>query len=84
MGALLRVVVRVALVVGALYLLWRWWRGGKRRSGAPAAHTPSPPAVPVPMVACAHCGVHLPAQEALWNGAHPFCSAAHMQAGSRS
>lgn len=37
-----------------------------------------------PMVVCAHCGVHLPANEALLNEAtQPFCSEAHRKAGAR-
>lgn len=35
------------------------------------------------MVACAHCGVYLPASEALEAGGRSFCSAAHRDAGPR-
>jgi uncharacterized protein len=46
-------------------------------SGAPPP--PSPPAGPLDtMVACAHCGMHLPATEALSDAqGRPFCSPAH-------
>ena len=33
------------------------------------------------MVACAHCGVHLPAQDALVDGDRRFCSDAHRRLG---
>ncbi len=36
------------------------------------------------MVACAHCGVHLPRSEALAAGGRSYCSAAHRDAGPRS
>jgi uncharacterized protein len=45
------------------------------------AERPSTSALPVQMVACAHCGVHLPAADALTDGAHPYCSDAHRRLG---
>lgn len=46
---------------------------GRRRGGGPDT-----------MVACAHCGVHLPDGEALRDAAgRPFCSDAHRLAGPR-
>lgn len=45
-------------------------QGGAARDGAPSR-----------MVACAHCGVHLPAAEAVFAGERPFCSDAHRLAG---
>ncbi len=39
---------------------------------------------PVPMLACAHCGVHLPQTEALTDAAaRPYCSEAHRRLGPR-
>jgi uncharacterized protein len=39
---------------------------------------------PKPMVACAHCGMHVPADEAIaGQGGAPYCSAAHRQAHER-
>jgi uncharacterized protein len=35
------------------------------------------------MVDCAHCGLHLPASEALRDGAHAYCCAEHRAAGPR-
>ncbi len=47
------------------------------RPGAAAAEA-------TPMLACAHCGVHLPQTDALFDPAgQAYCSAAHQQAGPR-
>lgn len=46
-----------------------------RRRGADAAE---------PVVACAHCGLHLPRHDAIEDAAgRPFCSDAHRLAGPR-
>ena len=59
-----------------------WWLGGRRRSPPDAGsgrQAPSPKqAEPQPMLACVHCGVHLPRDEAFCDAAgRPFCSEAH-------
>jgi uncharacterized protein len=46
-----------------------------RASDQPAASAPRQ------MVACNHCGVHLPADEAVYADQVPYCGAAHLQAG---
>lgn len=39
---------------------------------------------PTPMIACAHCGVHLPQSEAVSDAqGRPYCGAAHLAAGPR-
>jgi uncharacterized protein len=53
-------------------------QGGGARPKGPAA------AKPVEMVVCAHCGVHLPATDALAEGARLFCSEAHRRLGPAS
>lgn len=57
-----------------------------RRPAAPTATTgPAKPPQVEDMVACAHCGVHLPASEACQDTAgQPYCSAAHRDAGPSS
>jgi uncharacterized protein len=35
------------------------------------------------MVPCAHCGVHIPAAQALFQDDKPYCSEAHRRAGPR-
>jgi len=58
--------------------------GAKRsrpRDGDEAARPKAPPpAPPQSMVACAQCGVHLPAQDALPGRGGQFCSAGHRAA----
>jgi uncharacterized protein len=58
----------------------------KQRPPAPTATTgPAQPAQVEDMVACAHCGVHLPASEACRDTAgRAYCSAAHRDAGPSS
>jgi uncharacterized protein len=67
----------VALLVGLV-----WWFLRRLRLGAGEAQVPSPDsAKKLEIVACGHCGVHLPRQDLLpgRNGAL-FCSEAHRQA----
>jgi len=71
--------VILVLVVGLL-----WWllfgRSRKRRAdGAAARQTPPPAAFAV----CAHCGVHLPMNDAVLDGQIAYCSDAHRLAGPR-
>ncbi len=82
------------LLLAAL-VLWLLYSPGVRkllrgvRSSEPAQPPRPAQAKPEPtqttaMVPCAHCGVHLPASEALVNGqGQPFCSEAHLQAARR-
>lgn len=72
--------VLLALLIAAVI----WWLMGARRVGKPPAGSPPPaPSATEPsvMVACAHCGVHLPRAEALPGPDGVFCSEAHRTAG---
>ncbi len=75
----------VLLVVGVgLWMLTARLR--KPGAGRDAARPKSPATAkpvdkPVEMVVCAHCGVHLPATDALALGAHLYCSEAHRRLG---
>jgi uncharacterized protein len=64
------------LVLGVLVVAWLL-RGKKSlppRAGRPAR----PDANSEPMLQCAHCGIHIPASEAVLDAAStPFCSDAH-------
>lgn len=81
----------VLLVVAFFgWLLLGRRRGGrdslKGRDGAePRVPPAAPPAIDaVTMVACAHCGVHVPAAELIFDVAgRPYCSDAHRAAGPR-
>ena len=69
------------LIALALLALW-WWRSLLRR-GTGGSQTPQqPPAPPPPqdMIACRHCGVHLPGLDAITGGQGSYCSAAHRKA----
>ncbi len=54
---------------------------GFRRARPPEAPKPAPPPPePTRMLSCAHCGLHLPRDEALPGRGGVFCSAAHRAA----
>ena len=65
-------------LLAVLALLWLL-RGATRRVPPPAQKTP-PPAPPQQILACAHCGVHLPRDEALPGRGGVFCGDAHRKA----
>lgn len=66
-----------------------WWIFGRRQP--PPGGAPPPDAGPAnqaskpqSMLACVHCGLHLPQADALLDAeARPFCSEAHRLAGPR-
>ena len=70
-------VLLVVLVLG-----YAWWRG-QRRAESPPPRCPTPAATPQDMVACAHCGVHLPRSEALTHGPRTYCCAEHQREDAR-
>jgi uncharacterized protein len=59
----------------AFYLL-----GQRRRPPAPPPATPPAPPPPRAIVSCAHCGLHLPQDEALPGRGGLFCCAEHRAA----
>jgi uncharacterized protein len=69
----------LVLVVVAVLL---WLMFGRRR-GSGGTRKPAAPPAPAAMIACAHCGVHLPRSDAVGSGAQWFCSEAHRIAGPR-
>jgi uncharacterized protein len=88
--AMMKYLLVVAVVVGVLWLLAVQRRRERARDDSPGPE-PRPGTVPpgkearaaptAPMVACAHCGVHLPRPDALERDALPYCSAEHRAAG---
>lgn len=78
----------VVVLVALLLLVWlvlgsvRRRGQGARRGGIPPAAEPGATQVEG-MVACAHCGVHLPASLALVAKGQTYCSAAHRDGGPR-
>ncbi|BAL97572.1 PP0621 family protein [Rubrivivax gelatinosus] len=72
----------VFAVVGIV--LWLMFGRERRAAPPPKRRRPAAPAAPVEMVACAHCGVHLPADEAVADAAgRRYCGEAHRLAGPR-
>ena len=63
------------VVVFVLLWLLRGATTNRRRGGAA-----KPPQAPQQMIACAHCGVHLPRDEALPGRGGVFCGDAHRAA----
>jgi uncharacterized protein len=82
--------VLLVVVLAAWLLLGRRGGGGgdglkDDATGRQRVRPAQPPAIDaVTMIACAHCGVHLPAADVLYDAAgRPFCSEAHRAAGPR-
>jgi uncharacterized protein len=75
------------LMVLALGLIAAWWiysRIGKLRDKTPPASEKPQAHMPQDMVVCAHCGLHLPAGEALKDGELHYCGEPHRLLGPRS
>lgn len=75
--------VLVVIAIG-LWMLNKRLRGPARRPPPPGARPPQPPQAPAAMVACAHCGLHLPAADAVPDGGRLYCSEAHRRLGPRA
>jgi uncharacterized protein len=76
----------LAVIVVAIWL-WRKARREELQSRTPPPAPPPAPgtiAPPQAMLRCAHCGLHLPAADAVRgpDGA-AYCSAAHLKAATR-
>ncbi len=79
----MKYVILVAIVVAVLLLTKLGRRGGK--SGVQgASDKPSAPAEKQALLACAHCGVHLPVNESLPGRGGVFCDEAHRSAFERA
>jgi uncharacterized protein len=62
------------LLLALLGGVWLWQRGGRVKDAqAPTRE----PAAPKPMLRCAHCGVHVPGEEAVAGQRGSYCGAAH-------
>ena len=53
------------------------WRGRRAKDAAPQ----TPRALPQDMLACAHCGVHIPRSEAQVLGSQAYCCPEHRRLG---
>lgn len=63
--------------IAVILLVWWAWRRARGQStgASPTAQTP-----PQSMVSCAHCGLHLPRNEAVAGANGQYCSPAHRSA----
>lgn len=77
MGLIVKFVLVVLVVVVVLWLML-----GRRR-GEVAARRKAAPDPAQAMLACAHCGLHLPASDAVRQGTQVYCSEAHRALGAR-
>jgi uncharacterized protein len=67
----------LAVVMVAIYI-WRNNRINDRADAAPPPPSPGGHArLPVVMVACLHCGTHLPQADTVQGALGPYCSADH-------
>ncbi len=75
----------VFFVVFFAIWLWRKNRRDEMRERAVPPRRPAPPAVGAPqaMLRCTHCGLHLPAGDAVRGTHGMYCSAAHRLAAER-
>lgn len=72
----------VVVVAVALWMVLRTRRKPDAKSGETASNNTR--AEPAAMIACAHCGVHLPREEALADPSElRYCSEAHRALGPR-
>jgi len=77
---MMKFLLLIAVIAVALWML-----KSKASGRGGAQRPPKPPSGPQPMLACAHCGVHLPQVDALMDaGGRPFCTEAHRLAGPRA
>jgi uncharacterized protein len=72
----------VLLVVGiGVWSLVSRLRGPGRGDAKPGTADKPASVAPVAMVECAHCGLHLPAADAVPEGSRLYCSDAHRRLG---
>lgn len=74
--------MKYLLLIGVILVAWLLLHKSRRKPPADAARGKPPGAAT--MLSCAHCGLHVPAAEAVLDaGGRPFCGEAHRLAGPR-
>ena len=71
--------MKILLFLVAVFVLL-WLLRGATTGAAPRRRRARRRRAPQPMIACAHCGVHLPRDEALPGRGGVFCGDAHRTA----
>ncbi len=70
----------VLLVIVVAVGIWRNNRRAEREATPPPPPAPPPASgTPARMVSCAHCGLHLPATDAVQGRSGAYCSPEHRQ-----
>lgn len=71
--------IMAAIILFALWVLYKrakkLWAEMQRQSGA--QHSPTQ----IRMLQCRHCGMHIPENEAVYDGKDTYCCPQHKQAG---
>lgn len=67
------------LIIG-VFIWWAWRRSTQANARQQPPADPYKASVPQDMVACLHCGAHLPQGEAVAGTLGPYCSVAHRSA----
>ncbi|MFA7387654.1 MAG: PP0621 family protein [Thiohalobacteraceae bacterium] len=67
---ILRLLLFIALGI-LIYRMWRNWRARTAAAGATSSRNEGK------MLACEHCGLYFPEQDAVRDGPHIYCSDAH-------
>lgn len=60
------------------------WRSRRTPDTVTPKQPPAAPALAQDMPACAHCGMHIPKEEALMVGQQAYCCAEHRHLGPRA
>jgi uncharacterized protein len=76
--------MKFVLVLAAVCVLYLMLRGALRRRTRAPRREQARSAGPQAMLTCAHCGVHMPRDEALPGRGGVFCDAAHRAAYEKS
>ena len=66
-----------AIIFAVGYGLFKFAKILERKSAARRAAQPGPNEVRELMLSCAHCGVHVPASEAIMSGDKSYCCTEH-------
>lgn len=74
--------MKYLVLLGILVLAWVLFFKGRRKP--PPVGRSNDPTQAAPMLACTHCGLHLPKSEAVFDAeGRPYCGEAHRLAGPR-
>ncbi len=71
------------LILALVVVFVVWWLLGRSRKRPGSGRAASDKQTPLSFAVCAHCGVHLPTNEAVLDGQRADCSESHRLAGPR-